>query len=149
MKPHNYIIALILLVFSVSQTISAQSPEEQLVGTWIFDYEASLQSISEKSKDDYPKMDATRQSKVSARYKNSEVTFNMDGTYSQVLLNGRTYLATWIINDDNNLKVIYSKDRVALFMIENIGIDNLELNQIRGRGRAANVLFTDWFFTKK
>ncbi|GAA3626415.1 lipocalin family protein [Flavivirga jejuensis] len=149
MKLQHYIMGLMLIVFSLFQTVSAQTIQEQLIGTWTFDYQASLGSMTQKSKDHYNKMDASRQSKLSTTYKDRKITFNSDDSYVQVLSDGRTTNANWTINSKNNLEFKLPNGRTIPFKIVTLQNNTLILSQIKSNAQGSlKILFTNWHLTK-
>ncbi|GAA3655893.1 hypothetical protein [Flavivirga jejuensis] len=148
MKPHHYIFILLITIFNIPQTVSAQITLEQLIGTWTFDYQASINNMSQKSKAHYAQMDIALQSKISTRYKNRKVTFNDDGSYVQVLTGGKNTTAAWAINKDNNLEITALNEKTILFKIKKLERNTLILSQIKPKDSNVNVLFTHWYLTK-
>ncbi|MEP5339993.1 MAG: lipocalin family protein [Algibacter sp.] len=149
MKTLSYKHLLIMLIALIAININhAQNTQEQLIGTWTFDYDTSLDMMAQKSKTHYNKMDATRQDKISASYKGRIITFNNNGTYTHVLANGKTTSATWILNNNNNLEITPSSGITASFIIKKLEIDTLTLSPINNKGVSTSILFSNWHLTK-
>lgn len=148
MKPQYYIIAVILLIFSFPQTSTSQNIQEQIVGTWTFDYEASLSNMDEASKAHYARIGAERQNRISGAYKGRKITFNADGSYTQVFSNGKSSTITWAIKGNKDLEITTSDGRSIPFKIEELGTNKLILSPVNTKGNKASVLFSYWYLTK-
>ncbi|GAA3630769.1 hypothetical protein GCM10022397_15610 [Flavivirga jejuensis] len=136
-----------LVLLSIPQTLSGQTIQEELIGTWTFDYQASLNSMAQKSKTHFNEMNTVRKSKLSSTYKNRKITFNTDGSYVQVLSDGRTTNANWATNTNNNLAITNPNGKTVLFKIKKLETNSLILSQINTTG-SMNILFTNWHLTK-
>lgn len=147
MKSQFYIIIVLLVMLSLPQMLSAQTLGEQLLGTWTFDYQASLNDRTQSSVAHMNTMDTARKNKITATYSNRKVTFNTDGSFFQQLADGRTTMATWAV-DNANLVVTAPNGRTLQFQIKAIQPNRLTLGQINTSGSTMNILFTNWHLTK-
>ena len=108
MKP-RYMIGLLLVVFSFSQTISAQTIQEQLMATWTCDYQASIDNLDVENKATFDAMPTTLKSSIEQSYTDQKITFGNDGVYTQVLANGNSVTGTWqLVDNDSVIKITNS-----------------------------------------
>lgn len=148
MKTSHYILILLFVVFSMPQRAISQTDHEQIIGTWVFDYETSLEQMSEASKSHFAKIDSIRQGRISQVYKSRKITFNSDGTYIQVFADGKSSTAIWAISGGNSLEISTSYNNSIAFSIKEITSNKLVLSQVNTKGGMLNVLFTHWCLNK-
>ena len=126
-------ILLILLSLSVQKSFSQNIINlELLVGTWGFDYEASvsMMSIQERSKLNKIKKDASRFSHLKAVYKDRKVSFMETGIYLQEQRGGRKVDARWLLNKSNHLELISPRGTRAIYEILVLSKKQLVLKRI-------------------
>lgn len=148
MRSYTYALVLLVAILGLPGTMSSQTLQEQLTGSWTFDFQASLNSTSQRSKTHYNAMDPSRKTRVSNIYNNRKLTFNSDGTCIQELADGRTSQVTWNLTTDNKLRITAPNGRSILFMIRALDASALLLEQVNTMGGNTNILFTNWHLTK-
>ena len=130
-----------------AQGTSINKNIDKLLGTWTFDYQASVGNMSQGSKAHLNKMHASRKDRLSEIFMDRKVTFSADSSFVQVLADGRTTNAKWS-TDNNVLKISTPSGKNVLFRIKKLESDNLILSPINTTGGSMKVLFTNWHLTK-
>lgn len=146
MKSQHYIIVLILLVFSFTQTVSAQTVKEQLIGTWSFDYESSKSKMDIEGKIHFSNMDATRKNRLESIYKNRTFIFLANGNYIQQSSNGRKVEGSWSLQR-NTITITLSQGVEKILNIMQIDTKTM-LIKPKSTASRGNLMFTQWYLTK-
>ena len=109
------------MVFCLPLTSKAQNiSQEQLTGTWVFNYDASFAKIEAKVKARYDSMLELNKARIVSAYKGRKISFNTDGSYLQTLSDGRKATGTWILNTDTKtIEITDPKGRVHSQKIKN------------------------------
>ncbi len=149
MKTNNYIVLSLFFCISFSQnTISQNQPEiSYLIGTWIFNYDASFEKMDARSKAKYNSMEEPQRIRIDNAYKNRQITFGEDGTYKQVLGDGRISLGTWsIYNNGNDIIIKNPEGQTYIQKIKSLTVSELILKpKSYGNGK---ILINEWNFSK-
>ena len=146
MKPLN-IIGLILLIFGLSHTTtSAQTIQEQLIGDWSFNYEASYATVEAKTKTHLEDMQTVRRERIENSFRNRKMTFLADGTFQLTLSDGRGFTGTWALRDNNTLDINNPNGEVTSHNIESLSTTTLILEPESSGIR--KHMFPQWHFTK-
>ncbi|WP_140487076.1 hypothetical protein [Flavobacterium sp. GSA192] len=143
------IIGVLLVIFNYSVS-RAQTQNDQLIGTWIFDFNASVFNMEEKAKAIIQKLPAV-QEKLEKSYKNRQITFGVDGHYTLYLSDGRQTNGIWTFDStatrNNTIDLITSENQIQKFIVLFISTDKLILKpQDDSNGKP---MFSQWYFTKK
>ncbi|MCR8667505.1 hypothetical protein NO995_07425 [Aestuariibaculum sp. M13] len=145
------LLLLVLLVFKVvdlsAQEINVNGIQEDLVGNWVFELDESMTLMDARSKAAYGKMKDVVKTRVDKAYKGRRFIFRRDGSFSQVLENGREINGTWQIV--NQLVEILNPNRVVRkFKVKEVTANKLVLIPIEKEGKPGNILFNQWSFVK-
>ncbi len=141
----SYIIGLLLLVFSFSETALAQTTQEQLIGTWTFDYEASVLKMNEDAKTYYESLDTSRKARIENNYRGRTITFSVDGGYILSKPNGSELTGVWVLTGQE-ITVTFSSGLTKVLEIESISATSITITpEAIGSG---NLTFTQWHLTK-
>lgn len=138
-------IGLFILIFNCYSS-TAQTQREQLVGTWVFDYETSLTHMDEQAKKALAKI-PTMQGRLESGFKNRRITLASDGNYLLHLPDGKEVAGTWELDTINGNGIIIHYQ----YQIENLSIILLSSQALvlkpENNGNAKPMLST-WYFTK-
>lgn len=146
MKNIFKIIAVILLIFN-STTIIAQTQQEQLQGTWNFDYNNSVANMDENAKAILLKVPAA-QGKLESSYRNRQIAFNTNDTYLFHLSDGREDTGTWTISNTGGtvISLTNSQGHVQHLTVIMLSSTALVLKpENDGKGKP---MFSKWYFIK-
>lgn len=139
-------ISVLLLLFNCF-TITAQTQQEQLLGTWTFDFESSKANMEEKAKTVLQKMPSAKE-KLEKAYKNRQITFGSDGSYLLRLADGSQIKGTWTVNNtaqSNSITITASQNQIQHLVIIMLSDNTLILKQEDTKG---TPMFSKWYFTK-
>lgn len=139
-------IIFLILIFNC-YSVSAQIQREQLVGTWVFDYESSMVNMDEKAKKVQAKS-PTLQGRLERSYKNRQITLFDNGIYLLRLPGGKQVEGNWTVHAVNgNRIIIKTETHVQNFIIVRLSQTELVLRLIND-GKA-KPMFATWYFTKQ
>lgn len=139
-------ISVLLLLFNCF-VITAQTQQEQLLGTWTFDFESSKTNMEEKAKTILQKMPSA-QEKLEKAYKNRQITFGSDGSYILRLADGNQTTGTWIVDStaqNNSITITTSQNQIQHLVIIMFSKNILVLKQDDTKG---TPMFSKCYFTK-
>jgi hypothetical protein len=141
MKSHCYLLAFLFLTISFSQKTISQNTQDQLIGTWMFDYKSSI----EKAKKRIDKMSQKRHLRIESAYKGRKITFSANGNYKQVLLDGRETNGIWKLSN-NTIEIKTLKGGLRILEIQKLSADILVLKpKIEGNKK---LIIPKWYYTK-
>ena len=109
MKVTNYIIGFILMMPLKVRSQSASS-DKDIIGSWIFNYEASKKSMKNNLKEHYNKMDITKQNKLKLSYQNRRIIFSSDAGFIQFNSDRQEFRGRWLISDDEKTLIMTYSD---------------------------------------
>lgn len=125
----------------------AQIKQEQLIGTWIFDYTMSISKMEEKAKMHYNKMQESSKNRFEKSFKDRKLNFNADGSFLQKTSEGGLISGTWVLNaDDQSIIMTNQQGNILEFKIKNIAASLLILNPVNTVKDQAMLL--EWYFIK-
>lgn len=106
--------SVLFMALSLPLAIEAQQiTSEQIIGTWLFNYDASFAKMEAKVKSQYDSISVERKTKIDNSYKGRTLIFNADGSIVQNLSDGRTAKGTWVYNDKTkNIEITNPKGLV-------------------------------------
>lgn len=138
---------LLFTMFFVTTVISAQTTQEQLIGTWVFNYDASFAKIDSNAKTHLDKMDISRKERLENAYKGRTITFGADGSYLQQLADGRKVFGTWVLSGNGKDILVKNPEGKELNLkIKTLNSTSLILNpNDLGKGKS---MLSDWHFSK-
>lgn len=146
MKNRYRRIALLVLILSC-YTGFAQIKKEQLIGTWVFDYPASVANMEAGAKKvvaQTPKL----QVGLEKSFRNRQLSFYSDGNYLLRLQSGKQVTGTWNMNAINGSKLLMSSSQhTANLTVVQVTTTSLVLKAINN-GKTKPILAT-WYFTKQ
>ena len=144
------IIGVCLLIFN-GLVLRSQTQKEQFIGTWDFDFNASIANMEVKAKAILQKIPAV-QGKLEKAYKNRQITFGIDGHYVLHLADGRKTNGTWTFDStatrNNSITLISSENQIQKMIVIFISIDKLILKP-QDDSSNGKPMFSQWYFTKK
>ncbi len=124
----------------------AQTTQEQLVSTWTFNYQESLDKMDSDSKISYNKIPSALRQKIEANQKGRKISFHSDGSYQQVSVNGDTISGTWTLRNKNIIEITDNQGNMNKQKIEMLTDTKLILKpQNVGMGKST---IKQWYFTK-
>lgn len=128
---HYCAIVILLIVFVLPIKVFSQGNQEQLLGTWVFDYDASFAKMDSISKAHYNRMDANRKTQMKKAYKGRVMTFGIDGSYVQQSIDGHKIVASWVLGDNSkDIVVTNPAGKELRLKIKKIGANFLVLNPV-------------------
>jgi Lipocalin-like domain len=96
------IYSLLLVAFLAPFSGNAQQAEkEKLLGSWVFDYNASFEKMEPTVKAELDTISQERRSRIENVYRGRKITITSDGSYLQQLSNGHQFKGTWVLNSKN------------------------------------------------
>lgn len=110
----QFMLVLLLFFFS-SQPSFAQSKsskvliEEQLIGEWILDHNASASKLTPEAKSMMAKMDVSTRNYAKSTFENQKFIFREDGFFNISQQKGHIVSGKWSISDSGN-EIILSYD---------------------------------------
>lgn len=142
----NIVQKIILVIFVLNcYVLSAQIQREQLVGNWVFDYDTSMANMPENAKTILLNSSVVKGG-LESTFRNRKVTFNTDGSYFLVLIDGREMSGTWNLSgENNNLITITTQNQIeniSVLMLTNSGL------VLKPEGDKVSPFFLQWYFTK-
>lgn len=143
MKTIN-ILAIILLTFI--QSLNAQTKEEQIIGTWVFNYESSLSKMENEVKTQYNVMPEQERAKIESVYRGRKITFDSNKNFTQTLANGIKSVGMWALADNDYLNITTPTGIVFTYKIKIFTPTTLNLMLDNNSG--AKALMPELHFTK-
>lgn len=141
----QYVSMLMLLVFSSTILCAQDIGTHPLIGTWEFDYGPSLSKMETSTK---TRLDGLPQQKssVEAAYRGRKVIFDSDGSYVQLLADGRSATGIWSLGDNNMVLITDPRGNSYPQRITMLTDSHLVLEPIvEGQTKS---LFPEWHFNK-
>lgn len=137
-------IAFLILIFNC-YSVTAQIQREQLVGTWVFDYESSMANMDENAKKVLAKS-PTLQGRLESSYRNRQIILAIDGSYSLHLPDGKQVLGTWELDTNGNTVIIHYQNQNENLSIVTVLSTALVLKPVIDGN--VKPMFSTWYFTK-
>lgn len=142
--------SILVMIFFISITGFSQETtvEQQVSGTWTIDYDLMIKSLAESSKANLESMDQGRKTRILSAYKGRQVTYSVDGSYYQLLADGRDLSGTWqLIENDSQIEVTGPDGKTKLYQeIIKLSDDRLILRPIVEADKTMTI--PTWYFTK-
>ena len=140
-------LILFILFLGLSTTVSSQETAMLLTGTWTFDYQESLQIMDTASKMHLDSVSPIRKQRIESSYIGRQVTFNTDGSYSQILSDGHIANGTWALSADNQyVSIADSNGNSYTQKIEVLSATQLVLKPVLSAN--TRMLISIWSFVK-
>lgn len=135
------------LGFSDKASAQETSVKQQLAGSWIFDYNASMNKMEDASKRKLDNMTTDFKNRVENNYKGRIITFKENGDYEQVLANGHRAIGTWKLSKNQRTVLITDPDGMLHKQkIKSLSDGQLVLKpMLEGE---AKMLISEWNFIK-
>lgn len=141
---YSLLIGVLLLPLSVH---AQQTIRVQLIGTWVFDYNASFAKMESKVKAKFDAISQERRSRIENAYRGRKININSDGSYLQVLADGRQIIGTWVLNSKNQtLEITNLRGQMQEQKIKELTHTALTLKP-KGIGKGQMIL-TELHYTK-
>ncbi len=148
MKTRYIILPLILLIYTASLKLTAQTQQAQITGSWILNYQATLQKVSPTGKAHLDTIPAVQREKIEDIYEGRKMELNANGRFKQILANGHSVEGTWsIMNNGNRLQVTDLNGRVHIQDIINLTHDTLVLRPDKAIER--KLIMPELHYTKQ
>lgn len=146
MKTILYSFLLVFLSFPLTGN-AQQSVANQLIGTWVFNYESSFSKMKTQTKAHYDSIPMDRKTKIENAYRGRTIAFKKDGSFTQTLSDGRTSLGTWAYNKEtNNIEITSPKGRVYYQKVKKLTVTTVVLKpKSIGKGE---MMISEMHFTK-
>ena len=140
----------LVLALGIIQTIKAQDSNDSttfLIGTWIFDYDQSVSNLTAEKKETLQSYPAEVKIAIEGAYRNRKLTFNIDGTYSQLIEDGSVTSGIWHYDASQQVLQMTNTEGtlLAVQVIKNTN-SSLILTPIELGERT--ILINNWYFTK-
>lgn len=142
------IYSLLLLILLLPLSVHAQQTNRrQLIGTWVFDYTTSFANMNSKLKEKFDTFPQEHRSQIESAYRGRKININSDGSYSQLLSNGKQIVGKWVLNSKNQtIEITDSQGRVREQKIKELTQTSLVLKP-KGIDKA-QMIFAEQHFTK-
>ncbi len=128
-----------------SFSAQGQTTSQDLLGSWTFNYDESFTKMEHKSKSLLNRMSDIQKQRLESLYRNRVVQFQADGTYVQILSDGRTINRQWrivngqlIIEDGNG-----NSDAMDIIKVDSSTL----ILKPKNKGQA-KALIDKWHFVK-
>lgn len=146
MKNRYKIIFLFVLIIN-SLRISAQTKQELLIGTWVFNYELSMANIMPEAKKSLDLMSDSDKIKFEKAYKGRKIIFRSDGSFKQELSDGLVISGLWTF-DDNGGNIIMSigQNQSQTLIIKSLFSTSLIV--LLDSKNKKKPIISEWYFTK-
>lgn len=146
MKTIIYSLLTVVLLLPLS-VHAQQTIRVQLIGTWVFDYNASFAKMDSKVKAKFDTFSQEHRSRIESAYRGRKININSDGSYSQVLADGTQFIGTWVLNTNNQtLEITNLRGNMREQKIKELTHNALILKP-KGIGNA-QIIFTELHYTK-
>jgi hypothetical protein len=144
----GFTFLLLTTTQSYAQGNSNKKNAERLIGTWVLDYDKTLQGIKQTSRDYYNTLKAEKKEKIQSSFEQRKMHFSQDGTYTLVVNAELQVTGSWQLKEDDiTLEIILSgSDKVITQSIEHIDTNKMIL--ALGGSDASNSLFDKWHLEK-
>lgn len=141
---------MLVVIFFISMTGFSQETTvaQQVSGSWTIDYDLMIKSLKGSSKSNLESMDQERKTRILSAYKGRKVTYSADGSYYQLLADGRDVSGTWqLIENDSQIEVTGPDGKTKLYQeIIKLSDDRLILRPIVEADKTMTI--PTWYFTK-
>lgn len=146
MKNRVEIISVLLLVFSCL-VMTAQTKKEQLVGTWIFNYDASYKKMEQPLKVIYDEITQKQRLAIENNYRDRKAIFAADGSYKQILSDGRASIGRWELNKNNTVMEITDTNGNKYIQKIKVLTDTELILEPENSGNS-KMFLKEWYFIK-
>ena len=148
MKQYKFKTILLTLLLAIIFTVThGQTAKEQLVGTWVFDYNISSEKMDTDAKAHYGKMDDTAKAQLKEAYKGRVIKFGADGSYKLQLADGRNQKGSWVLNE--NGKDIIITDERGKTQYQKIKTITATILVLKPKGIGyGKMILSEWYFNK-
>lgn len=137
--------AFLILVFHC-YSISAQVQQEQLIGTWVFDYSKSIDKIDEQAQKDYALMPDVIKNQFEQSYRGRKLIFNTNGSFIQQTIDGKQILGSWKLDNNQNISVTSPQGGTIVFKIVVLS-DVILVLQLQKKGNQ-QIILSQWYLNK-
>lgn len=144
MKTKYILFALMFLTFT--QSSNAQATEEQIIGTWVFNYESSFSTMDAEVKTQYNVMPEQERAKIESVYRQRKITLDSNKNFTQTLANGIKSVGIWSLADKDYLNITTPTGIVFIYKIKIL--TSTTLNLILDSNSGAKALISELHFTK-
>lgn len=149
MKTKKYCLVLLMVTFiSFPEGLNAQeNPNGSLLGTWVMDYNQSLDKMEPSNKSKYNRFPEEVRSRIEDSYRNRKISFEQDGNYSQLLSNGQITKGKWkTIKDGGYVQVTDSIGNTYVQEIKELTGSHLVL-KFEDSGNS-KMIINEWHLVK-
>ena len=146
----NLYMLFLVLVLGTIHTIKAQDSNDStsfLIGTWIFDYDQSVSNLTEEKKETLQNYPAEVKIAIEGAYRNRKLTFNIDGTYSQLIEDGSVTSGIWYYDASQQVLQMTNTEGLLLGVQVTENADGSLLLTPIEEGEST-LLINNWHFTK-
>lgn len=139
-------IGIFILIFNC-YSLTAQTLENQLIGTWFFDYESSMAKMGEMSKKHYDKMELVSKNYFEKSYKGRKIIFNKDGSFLQQQPEGSQISGKWLLSN-NKPNIIMTNLHGEVLEIKIVRVSNSTLVVKPKSNDKGQMMLSEWYFIK-
>ncbi|AXP80443.1 hypothetical protein CJ739_1354 [Mariniflexile rhizosphaerae] len=149
MITHRNILGAIMLFLCLSQNIWSQENTNDLIGTWAFDYEASLAAMDSNGRSQLKDMERSpmRLQRFESVYKGRRISFFGDGRFVLSLADGRGTDAKWELRNDQQIALVDSRGIEKNYKIILLTSDRLVIG-VQKVFEKTKPLFTKYYYSK-
>jgi len=138
-------IFVFLCTLTCQQLLAQNKTETELLGTWVMDYNNTLNDIHDQGGKTYETMNSVIRDRIISNYKGRELTFFENGTFGLKLTDDRKANGTWSISG-NKLMMVSSTGTDFDYMIHKLE-DNMLVLKTKEYGNTKPI-FKNLHFTK-
>ncbi|WP_347924804.1 lipocalin family protein [Pontimicrobium sp. SW4] len=120
--------------------------DDKLIGTWVLDYNKTLNNIKQEAKQYYDGMTIDRKQSLQNSFNQRKMIFEADGNYTLVINSERQVTGTWDLKQDDITLELVAGGRTITHSIGNLSNQNLELHL--EKSTEAKQLLGTWYLDK-
>jgi len=126
-----------------------ENRKEQLVGTWLLDFDKTISQIDSKAKEVYGKMNLVFKENLKKSFSKRKIIFKADGTYIIEIKPGIQQQGTWqLLDNEIDLLIVMDYGKRYNRRIESINSSKLILNLGEHKNQPSKALLQKWELKK-
>ncbi|OEK02290.1 hypothetical protein BFP97_12510 [Roseivirga sp. 4D4] len=127
---------------------NGKATERQVTGTWTMDLGKSKSRMTQDKRSALNDLDAQTRNRIESKYKNRELIFRKDKTFSMIINGDEVITGDWKIAP-NGKRIVVVPERGENYRYDIVSIN---ANRLRIKPRVKsenNLLFPEWHLVKK
>ncbi|WP_394974038.1 hypothetical protein [uncultured Croceitalea sp.] len=141
-KTIYYPLFVLFILLNSNLVVAQQTNAEKIVGSWVFEAEASFSSMNKKASD-FMNKNPQLKLQIQSAYIGKTITFLSNGNYSQTLGDGAKSSGQWKLNGSTVL--IAAPDGAVFSYNFNLSNTNLLLTAVHEQGKSVSIVPNQYF----